>query len=110
MTDTPPLAGAMIWCPFPDENVARSVAGKVLDERLVACANMLGSTLSLFVWQGSQRQAEETGVLFKTDAVLLDRAVQRIAELHPYQAPAVLGWRCEAGAPATLAWLAELRP
>lgn len=103
-------AGAMIWCPFPDENSARAVAVKVLDERLVACANILGSMMSLYVWQGSQSQAEETGVLFKTEAALLDCAVQRIAELHPYQAPAVMGWRCQSAAAATLAWLADLQP
>lgn len=103
-------AGALIWCPFPDESSARAVAAKALDERLVACANILGSITSLYVWQGSQSQAEETGVLFKTDAVLLDRAVERIAELHPYQTPAVMGWRCDSCPPATLAWLADLQP
>ena len=110
MSNGGPNAGAMIWCPFPDENSARAVAVKVLDERLVACANMLGSITSLYVWQSTQSQAEETGVLFKTDAALLDRAVQRIGELHPYDAAAVLGWHCQAAAPATLAWLADLQP
>lgn len=47
-------------------------------------------------------------MLFKTDSALLDRAVQRIAELHPYDAPALLGCPCTAAAPATLNWLAGL--
>lgn len=101
--------GTLIWCPFPDAESAQAVAVKALDERLVACANILGSITSLYVWQGTRNQTEETGVLFKTDSALLDRAVQRIAELHPYDAPAVLGWPCTAAAPATLNWLASLK-
>ncbi|MFN3517416.1 MAG: divalent cation tolerance protein CutA [Novosphingobium sp.] len=58
-----------------------------------------------FSWQGERCAAEEFGVLFKTDAARLDRAVVRLAELHPYNCPAISGWRCAAATPAVLAWL-----
>jgi periplasmic divalent cation tolerance protein len=105
---TGPVCGALIWCPFPDAGSARMVANSLLDEGLVACANMLPGVQSLFVWNGQRGEAEETGVLLKTEAALLDRAVARIAELHPYDQPAVLGWRCDAAAAGTLAWLGAL--
>ncbi|HPZ45731.1 MAG TPA: divalent-cation tolerance protein CutA [Novosphingobium sp.] len=98
----------MVWCPFPDAQSARAVAGTMLDEGLVACANILGSMLSLFTWNGERGEAEETGVLFKTDAALFERVVVRLAELHPYESPAILAWRCDAAHPATAAWLAGL--
>lgn len=81
----------------------------MLDEGLVACANISGSMLSLFQWDGERAEAEETGVLFKTDAALFDRVIERLVELHPYDAPAILAWRCESASPTTAAWLAELR-
>lgn len=81
----------------------------MLDEGLVACANILGPMLSLFTWNGERSEAEETGVLFKTDAALFDRAIARLAELHPYETPAILAWRCDAALPATAIWLSELR-
>ena len=99
---------ALIWCPFPDEETAAAVANSLLDDKLIACANLLGPMRSLYEWDGRRGEAHETGVVFKTDASLLDRAVARIAELHPYDAPAVLGWRCDASAPATGEWLAAL--
>jgi periplasmic divalent cation tolerance protein len=99
---------ALIWCPFPDESSAAAVAARLLDETLIACANLLGAMRSLYEWNGERGDAREIGVLFKTDAALLDRAVARIAELHPYDAPAVLGWRCDAAAEATALWLGEL--
>ncbi|MXO75398.1 divalent cation tolerance protein CutA [Altererythrobacter aerius] len=99
---------ALIWCPFPDEGAAATAATVLLDERLIACANLLGTVRSLYEWDGQRGDTRETAVLFKTDAALLDRAVARIAELHPYDAPAVMGWRCDAAAPATAGWLGKL--
>ena len=99
---------ALIWCPFPDEESAARVATALLDEKLIACANILGALRSLYEWNGERGDSREVGVLFKTDASLLDAAVARVAELHPYDAPAVLGWRCDASAPATAEWLGSL--
>lgn len=39
---------AMIWCPFPDRDHARSVAKTLLEENLIACANILGPMESLY--------------------------------------------------------------
>ena len=99
---------ALIWCPFGSEESAAGAAATLLDEGLVACANILPPMRSLFVWNGGREEAREAGVLFKTDAALLDRAVERLAELHPYDAPAVIGWRADAAHSGTHAWLAGL--
>ena len=99
---------ALIWSPFADADSAAAVAERLLDEKLIACANILPPIRSRYVWRGERNEAAETGVLFKTDAALLERATARLAELHPYDAPAVLGWRADTAAPATAALLAEL--
>lgn len=100
--------GALIWCPFPDEETALGAIEALLDERLAACGNVLPGMTSRFLWNGRKDSAREVGVLLKTNGQLLDRAVTRLAELHPYDEPAVLGWRCDSGAPGTLAWLAQI--
>ncbi len=96
---------ALIWCPFPDRETARAIAGQLLGEGLIGCANIIGTIESLFVWQGERDSAVETGVLFKTSADRLDAAVERLGKLHPYDTPAILGWRADAALPATLRWL-----
>ena len=102
---------ALIWCPFADEASAAAVAQQLLDERLIACANILPPMRSLFTWQGERGEAAEVGVLFKTDASALDRATARLAELHPYETPAVLGWRTDTAARPTAEWLwTSVRP
>jgi len=101
---------AMIWCPFADEDSAVRAAGIMLDEGLVACANVLGPMRSLYQWQGERGEAVECGALFKTDATLLDRAVARLEDIHPYDCPAVLGWHTDAAGSAAAQWLAGLAP
>ncbi|HWK41063.1 MAG TPA: divalent-cation tolerance protein CutA [Croceibacterium sp.] len=99
---------ALIWSPFADEASAATAAAQLLDEGLVACANILPPMRSLYMWQGERGEASEVGVLFKTDAALLERATARLAEIHPYDTPAVLGWRADTAAPATQDWLHAL--
>lgn len=100
---------ALVYCPFPDRECAREVAAQLLDEKLVACANILGEVESLFVWEGKRDCGTEVAVLFKTDAGLLDEATERLGELHPYDTPAVVGWCCDSAAAPTRDWLAGLR-
>lgn len=101
-------AAALVWCPFPDEPSAIGAIGALLDERLIACGNVLPGMTSMFVWNGTRETTREAGVLLKTNTGLIDRAITRLVELHPYEEPAVLGWRCDMAAPATLAWLAGI--
>lgn len=104
---SPPLP-ALIWSPFADAESAQGVTEILLEEGLVACGNIIGGVRSVFRWQGRTENAEEAVVVFKTNAALLDKAVARLAELHPYEEPAIVGWICDAAAPATIGWLAGL--
>lgn len=98
---------AVIWCPFPDEESARAIASTLLDEKLIGCANLLGPMTSLFEWDEERGEGREAGVLFKTDDSLLESAMARLEELHPYDTPAILGWPCIASA-GTREWLGAL--
>jgi periplasmic divalent cation tolerance protein len=96
---------ALVWCPYPDAESARAAAGVLLDEGLIACANILGGIESHFVWEGARATGHEVAVLFKTTAEALEPLVERLGELHPYDTPAVIGWHADAAHPATLGWL-----
>ena len=99
---------ALIWCPFGSTDEARSVAAQLLDESLVACANILPPMFSLFEWHGERGESQEIGVIFKTDRALLDQAIERIACLHSYDSPAIMGWRVDASTAGVNAWLGSL--
>jgi periplasmic divalent cation tolerance protein len=99
------MSAALIWCPFPDRDAARLVAGQLLADGLVVCANILGEMESLFVWEGKANSATEVGVLFKTKPAKLDAAIERLGALHPYETPAIIGWHADAVHPLTSQWL-----
>ena len=99
---------ALIYTVFASREDARSVASALLDEKLVACANVIGRIDALLDWDGERGEGVETAALFKTHAERLDEAVARLEALHPYDTPAVLGWKADATGKATAAWLAGL--
>jgi periplasmic divalent cation tolerance protein len=106
MTEAP--EPALVWCPFPDVEAARAVAGQLLDEGLVACANLIPAIESLYEWNGERGSASEVGVLFKTNMARLENLVERLDALHTYAQPTIVGWRCDAASPATKTWLGGL--
>lgn len=99
---------ALIWSPFETQSDAERVARTLVEEGLVACANIVPHLTSIFRYEGQVQQASEVGALFKTDARLLEQATARLAELHPYQTPAICGWKAESAPQETRTWLAAL--
>lgn len=100
----------MVWCPFPDREAAREAAEILLQEKLIACANIVGDIESLFEWQGAVQTSHECGLIFKTSGDCLAALVDRLGALHPYETPAILGWHCDEAHRATLTWLQEVVP
>lgn len=97
----------LVWCPFADEESAARVAELLLDEGLIACANILAPMRSYYRWDGERGEARETPAIFKTNAAALAAMQTRLAELHPYDEPAILAWECDAPE-GTRQWLAKL--
>jgi periplasmic divalent cation tolerance protein len=97
---------ALVWSPFASEEQARAAAATLLDEGLIACANIFPHVRSLYVWNGERGEAAEAGALFKTTPALLADAVARLEAIHPYDTPAIVGWNASSCGDATAAWLA----
>ncbi len=98
---------ALIYTVLPDAASAREVAGTLLDERLIACANILGEIEAVFIWEGARSSSRESAVLMKTTAECLEAAVARLGELHPYETPAIVANLCSHAHESTLEWLAS---
>lgn len=99
---------ALIYCPFPDASSAEAVGRILIEEGLAGCINFGAPIRSIFTWQGEIGEGAEVPCLFKTEGKLLDRAIARLEGLHPYEAPAIMGWHCDAAGAATQAWLGAL--
>ena len=81
-----------VYATFPSEEEARRIARTLVEERLAACANILGPCHSIYRWQGAIEEAAEVAALFKTREGRSGALIARLAELHSYDVPAAVAW------------------
>jgi periplasmic divalent cation tolerance protein len=81
-----------VYAVFADAGEAERIARIVVEERLAACANILGPCRSIYRWQGRIEEADEVAAIFKSRADAADALVARIAALHSYDVPAIAVW------------------
>lgn len=86
----------LVYTLFGSAEAAERVAGRLVAERLAACANMLAPCISLYEWRGEMQRQTEFPVLFKTDEAGRDALVVRLGELHDYEVPAIVVMDAEA--------------
>lgn len=100
-------AMGLLYTTWPDIRSAEDAAEVLLSEHLIACANILGEARSIYRWNGALERSHETIVLFKTSAAKAEVARTRIAQLHPYDEPAILDLVVGAAAssPGFLSWI-----
>ena len=69
---------------------AHRIANMLLNKRKVACVNVLPKVRSLFWWQEKLDSAQESLLIIKTKASLLDEAVMLVKEIHSYEIPEII--------------------
>jgi periplasmic divalent cation tolerance protein len=96
---------ATVYAVFASDEEAKRIARMVVEERLAACANILGPCHSIYRWQGKAEEAGEVPAIFKTSADAAPKLVERIAALHGYDVPAAVVWPISSALPAYEAWV-----
>jgi periplasmic divalent cation tolerance protein len=84
---------------------AEELAARLLEERLVACCNIVPGVRSLYWWEGELCRDEEVVMLMETSADRCEAATARLAELHPYDVPKIVVLDPERCDPRYLEWL-----
>lgn len=91
----------------PDPAVVRGIVRVLVEERLIACGNLVEGATSIYRWQGAVEEAAECLGILKTTAERVPAIERRLAELHPYDVPEFLVLPVESGSPDYLAWVRE---
>ena len=99
------MAACSLYLTAATQAEAEKISRTLVEERLVACANILGPIRSFYWWQGKVQDDAEVAFLIKTRTELVDRVVARVKQLHSYTVPCVVTWPIEAGNPDYLAWV-----
>ena len=84
---------------------AEKITRNLLDQKLIACANMVGPVSSLFWWKEKISQEDEFLVLMKTRSDLFEKLATKIKQMHSYEVPEIIAVPIAKGEQSYLEWL-----
>jgi len=84
---------------------ATKIVRCLLEERLIACANIIGPISSLFWWNDKIEEATEFLVFMKSNTKLFDKLSERVKAIHSYEVPEIIALPILKGSPSYLSWL-----
>ena len=87
----------MYYVPFPHRKEAKNIVQQLLQEKRIACANILSEVESFYWWQGKIEKSAEVVVILKTygNEEMHGALKKRLHELHPYDCPCITALRVE---------------
>ena len=80
----------MVYVTTKDKTEARTIAKTLIEEQLVACANILDGMESIYRWEGKIVEDQECVLILKTPYHNVPRITDRIKNLHSYEVPCVI--------------------
>lgn len=73
------------------EEAAR-LARCLVEERLIACGNVIQGVMSFYRWEGQVMNQPEAAILMKTTKGKLNQLKTRLTEIHSYDVPCIVAW------------------
>ncbi len=96
----------LLYVTAGDAEEAARIGRTLVEEKLVACVNVLGQIRSIYRWQDEVQDDGEVALLAKTRASLVAQVSERIKALHSYDVPCVVALPIVDGNAAFLDWIA----
>ncbi|MNK06233.1 Divalent-cation tolerance protein CutA [compost metagenome] len=82
----------MFYVPCPDKTCAEKISRTLMEEKLVACSNIIPGMESMYWWDGKIETSSEYILILKTLKTpnAQEKITERILKLHPYDVPCVM--------------------
>jgi len=71
-------------------DTAKTMARVLIKEKLVACVHIIPKIESIYRWQGKLEETNECVLLAKTSERNVQKTIQKIRSLHPYEVPEII--------------------
>ena len=91
----------------PTHSEAKELVMMLLEEELIACANIVEGAESYFNWEGELQKARESLIILKTRAKNEEKIIKLVQKYHSYECPCVVFVPLIAGNPDYLKWVDE---
>lgn len=80
----------MFYVPCSNKQEALKIAHSLVEQRLVACANIHESCTSVYEWKGEIREEQEAILILKTVKSLQLEVERAITDIHSYECPGIV--------------------
>ena len=84
------------------------IANTLLEKKLAACVNLVGSILSFYTWEGDINRDKEMLLIVKSRAELFEsELIPAVQAVHPYDVPEIIALPILMGSANYLSWIDE---
>ena len=89
----------------PNHNEAEKIAKKLLDKKLIACANVISNVNSYFVWKNKVQNSKEIIICGKTTSKNQKNIIHAVKKIHSYSVPCIIFFDIKSGNKDFLKWI-----
>lgn len=86
-------------------NEAEKIVGRLLTERLIACANIIPQIESRYWWKGKIDTSNECMLIVKSDISKLSSIIELVKKTHSYEVPEIIALPIIGGNSEYLNWI-----
>ena len=83
------MSFVIVYATFKDKKEALDISRALLEDRLIACSNIIDGAMSVYRWNGETVTDTEAVAVMKSRAELFSKILKKIKELHSYEIPSV---------------------
>jgi periplasmic divalent cation tolerance protein len=83
-----------VYVTFPDKESAKTISHKLLEQKLIACAN-IQPIESHYLWNDNIESSSEFVAIYKTQHKHFPILENVILSEHPYEIPCITYWKIE---------------
>ena len=70
-----------------NEDEAEKITVELINDHLIACANIIPKVKSVYIWEGKLEKDSESLIVIKTNKDMRDKIMKKIKEIHNYENP-----------------------
>lgn len=83
----------VLYTTVSDNATAEKIVVDLLQQRLIACANIIPKINSIYLWNGEICKNKEVGIILKTNKKLIQKVSEELKRIHPYEVSCIIEFR-----------------